>query len=107
MHGSATGTYEDPSKKKQGRSVFVEVNDSMTSFDAGSSKEGLASSRVLGSEEDMNTSSVSWEAIASRQVLSLYQGLETKNLQSFISHVAMARASASMDCNGLLIVLRQ
>jgi len=25
----------------------------MASFDAGSSKEGLASSRVLGSEEDM------------------------------------------------------
>ncbi|XP_050381636.1 peroxisomal adenine nucleotide carrier 1-like isoform X2 [Argentina anserina] len=28
---------------------------------------------------------VFWEAISTRQVLSLYQGLETKNLQSFIS----------------------
>ncbi|KAJ6981802.1 hypothetical protein NC653_025028 [Populus alba x Populus x berolinensis] len=32
-----------------------------------------------------NISDVFWEAIASRQVLSLYQGLGTKNLQSFIS----------------------
>ncbi|KAL6142638.1 hypothetical protein ACLB2K_060915 [Fragaria x ananassa] len=32
-----------------------------------------------------NLSDVFWEAISSRQVLSLYQGLETKNLQSFIS----------------------
>jgi len=28
---------------------------------------------------------VLWEAISTRQVLSLYQGLGTKNLQSFIS----------------------
>ncbi|KAK4856409.1 hypothetical protein QYF36_017149 [Acer negundo] len=32
-----------------------------------------------------NISDVLWEAIATRQVLSLYQGLGTKNLQSFIS----------------------
>ncbi|KAE8723855.1 Peroxisomal adenine nucleotide carrier 1 [Hibiscus syriacus] len=32
-----------------------------------------------------NTSAVLWEAIANGQVLSLYQGLGTKNLQSFIS----------------------
>ncbi|KAK9919803.1 hypothetical protein M0R45_028380 [Rubus argutus] len=32
-----------------------------------------------------NLSDVFWEAISTRQVLSLYQGLETKNLQSFIS----------------------
>jgi hypothetical protein len=33
--------------------VLVEFNDSMDSFDAGSSKEGFASSGVLGSEEGM------------------------------------------------------
>lgn len=32
-----------------------------------------------------NLSDVLWEAIRKRQVLSLYQGLGTKNLQSFIS----------------------
>lgn len=32
-----------------------------------------------------NLSDVLWEAISTRQVLSLYQGLGTKNLQSFIS----------------------
>ncbi|XP_016690992.2 uncharacterized protein [Gossypium hirsutum] len=32
-----------------------------------------------------NTADVLWEAIANGQVLSLYQGLGTKNLQSFIS----------------------
>lgn len=32
-----------------------------------------------------NISDVLWEAISTRQVLSLYQGLGTKNLQSFIS----------------------
>lgn len=32
-----------------------------------------------------NLSDVLWEAISRRQVLSLYQGLGTKNLQSFIS----------------------
>jgi hypothetical protein len=31
---------------------FVEVNDSITSFDLGSSKAGFASSRVLGYEEE-------------------------------------------------------
>ncbi|KAL7209974.1 hypothetical protein ACSBR1_031528 [Camellia fascicularis] len=32
----------------------------------------------------LNTSDVFWEAISNHQVLSLYQGLETKNLQSVI-----------------------
>lgn len=32
-----------------------------------------------------NILDVLWEAISSRQILSLYQGLGTKNLQSFIS----------------------
>ena len=32
-----------------------------------------------------NLSDVLWEAISTRQVLSLYQGLGTKNLQSFIA----------------------
>jgi hypothetical protein len=32
---------------------FVEVNDSIASFDVGSSKAGFASSRVLGYEEDI------------------------------------------------------
>lgn len=32
-----------------------------------------------------NLSDVLWEAISKRQVLSLYQGLGTKNLQSFIA----------------------
>lgn len=32
-----------------------------------------------------NISDVFWEAISTRQVLSLYQGLGTKNFQSFIS----------------------
>lgn len=32
-----------------------------------------------------NLSDVLWEAISNRQVLSLYQGLGTKNLQSFIA----------------------
>lgn len=32
-----------------------------------------------------NLSDVLWEAISKREVLSLYQGLGTKNLQSFIS----------------------
>lgn len=32
-----------------------------------------------------NISDVFWEAISSGQILSLYQGLGTKNLQSFIS----------------------
>lgn len=38
-----------------------------------------------GSGLHRNLSDVFWEAISTRQVLSLYQGLETKNLQSFIS----------------------
>ncbi|KAL8486346.1 hypothetical protein ACS0TY_023150 [Phlomoides rotata] len=33
----------------------------------------------------MNISDVLWEAISNRQVLSLYQGLGTKNFQSFVS----------------------
>jgi hypothetical protein len=32
-----------------------------------------------------NLSDVLWEAISNRQILSLYQGLGTKNLQSFFS----------------------
>lgn len=32
-----------------------------------------------------NLSDVFWEAISTRQVLSLYQGLGTKNLQSFVA----------------------
>lgn len=32
-----------------------------------------------------NISDVLWEAVSTNQVLSLYQGLGTKNLQSFIS----------------------
>lgn len=32
-----------------------------------------------------NISDVLWEAISTRQIFSLYQGLGTKNLQSFIS----------------------
>lgn len=39
----------------------------------------------FGSGLYRNLSDVFWEAISTRQVLSLYQGLETKNLQSFIS----------------------
>ncbi|XP_072977166.1 peroxisomal adenine nucleotide carrier 1-like [Typha angustifolia] len=38
-----------------------------------------------GSQKYRNLSDVLWEAISSNQVLSLYQGLGTKNLQSFIS----------------------
>lgn len=34
---------------------------------------------------DRNISDVLWEAISNRQVLSLYQGLGTKNFQSFVS----------------------
>lgn len=32
-----------------------------------------------------NLSDVFWEAVQKRQILSLYQGLKTKNIQSFIS----------------------
>ncbi|XP_058077715.1 peroxisomal adenine nucleotide carrier 1-like [Magnolia sinica] len=38
-----------------------------------------------GHQKYRNLSDVLWEAISNRQVLSLYQGLGTKNLQSFIS----------------------
>ncbi|XVF31319.1 hypothetical protein REPUB_Repub16aG0135500 [Reevesia pubescens] len=38
-----------------------------------------------GQRKYRNLSDVLWEAISTRQVLSLYQGLGTKNLQSFIS----------------------
>ncbi|KAI4349985.1 hypothetical protein L6164_010518 [Bauhinia variegata] len=41
--------------------------------------------RVLGKQKYRNLSDVLWEAISNRQLLSLYQGLGTKNLQSFIS----------------------
>ncbi|XP_040938072.1 peroxisomal adenine nucleotide carrier 1 [Gossypium hirsutum] len=38
-----------------------------------------------GQRKYRNLSDVLWEAISNRQVLSLYQGLGTKNLQSFIA----------------------
>ncbi|KAM1994590.1 hypothetical protein ACFX16_010769 [Malus domestica] len=41
--------------------------------------------RGNGQAKYRNLSDVFWEAISTRQVLSLYQGLETKNLQSFIA----------------------
>ncbi|KAK0607823.1 hypothetical protein LWI29_021157 [Acer saccharum] len=41
--------------------------------------------RAQNHQKYRNISDVLWEAIATRQVLSLYQGLGTKNLQSFIS----------------------
>ncbi|XP_028770908.1 peroxisomal adenine nucleotide carrier 1 [Neltuma alba] len=44
-----------------------------------------AEARAHGHQKYRNLSDVLWEAISSRQVLSLYQGLGTKNLQSFIS----------------------
>ncbi|XP_039127427.1 peroxisomal adenine nucleotide carrier 1-like [Dioscorea cayenensis subsp. rotundata] len=41
--------------------------------------------RSHGQQKYRNLSDVLWEAISNRQILSLYQGLGTKNLQSFIS----------------------
>ncbi|KAL5701785.1 NAD(+) salvage pathway protein [Ranunculus cassubicifolius] len=41
--------------------------------------------RVHGLTKYRKLSDVLWEAISNRQILSLYQGLGTKNLQSFIS----------------------
>lgn len=41
--------------------------------------------RSDGKQKYRNLSDVLWEAISSHQVLSLYQGLGTKNLQSFVS----------------------
>ncbi|KAJ0033954.1 hypothetical protein Pint_24875 [Pistacia integerrima] len=41
--------------------------------------------RAQHQQKYRNISDVLWEAISTRQVLSLYQGLGTKNLQSFIS----------------------
>ncbi|KAL6998747.1 Peroxisomal adenine nucleotide carrier 2 [Sarracenia purpurea var. burkii] len=41
--------------------------------------------RIHNHRKYRNISDVFWEAISNRQVLSLYQGLVTKNLQSFIS----------------------
>ncbi|CAA3008792.1 peroxisomal adenine nucleotide carrier 1 [Olea europaea subsp. europaea] len=41
--------------------------------------------RAHGRRRYRNLSDVLWEAISSNQVLSLYQGLGTKNLQSFIA----------------------
>lgn len=41
--------------------------------------------RTQNHQKYRNLSDVLWEAISTRQVLSLYQGLGTKNLQSFIS----------------------
>lgn len=44
-----------------------------------------AEARTDGRQKYRNLSDVLWEAISNRQVLSLYQGLGTKNLQSFIA----------------------
>lgn len=44
-----------------------------------------AEARADGRQKYRNLSDVLWEAISNRQVLSLYQGLGTKNLQSFIA----------------------
>ncbi|CAL0318259.1 unnamed protein product [Lupinus luteus] len=44
-----------------------------------------AEARSHGLQKYKNLSDVLWEAISTRQLLSLYQGLGTKNLQSFIS----------------------
>ncbi|XVE62990.1 hypothetical protein DITRI_Ditri06bG0163900 [Diplodiscus trichospermus] len=44
-----------------------------------------AEAQAHGQQKYRNLSDVFWEAISTRQVLSLYQGLGTKNLQSFIS----------------------
>ncbi|OVA05495.1 Mitochondrial carrier protein [Macleaya cordata] len=44
-----------------------------------------AENRVQGQQRYRNLSDVLWEAISTHQVLSLYQGLGIKNLQSFIS----------------------
>lgn len=41
--------------------------------------------RAFNQQKYRNISDVFWEAISTRQVLSLYQGLGTKNFQSFIS----------------------
>lgn len=41
--------------------------------------------RARHQQKYRNISDVLWEAVSTRQVLSLYQGLGTKNLQSFIS----------------------
>ncbi|KAF3789769.1 Peroxisomal adenine nucleotide carrier 1 [Nymphaea thermarum] len=41
--------------------------------------------RAAGSQKYRNLLDVLWEAISTRQVLSLYQGLGTKNLQSFVA----------------------
>ncbi|KEH22356.1 peroxisomal adenine nucleotide carrier protein [Medicago truncatula] len=44
-----------------------------------------AEARSKGNRKYKNLSDVLWEAISNRQILSLYQGLGTKNLQSFFS----------------------
>ncbi|XP_006375763.1 peroxisomal adenine nucleotide carrier 1 isoform X2 [Populus trichocarpa] len=44
-----------------------------------------AEARDHGQQKYRNLTDVLWEAISTRQVLSLYQGLGTKNLQSFFS----------------------
>lgn len=44
-----------------------------------------AEARSHGNQKYKHLSDVLWEAISTRQVFSLYQGLGTKNLQSFIS----------------------
>ncbi|KAJ6928795.1 peroxisomal adenine nucleotide carrier 1-like [Populus alba x Populus x berolinensis] len=44
-----------------------------------------AEARAHGQQKYRKLTDVLWEAISTRQVLSLYQGIGTKNLQSFIS----------------------
>ncbi|KAK3200272.1 hypothetical protein Dsin_023687 [Dipteronia sinensis] len=44
-----------------------------------------AEARAHGQQKYRNLSDVFWEAISTGQVVSLYQGLGTKNLQSFVS----------------------
>ncbi|ERN03098.1 hypothetical protein AMTRI_Chr02g220990 [Amborella trichopoda] len=41
--------------------------------------------QAAGHQKYRNLSDVLWEAVSTRQILSLYQGLGTKNLQSFIA----------------------
>lgn len=44
-----------------------------------------AEARARGQQKYRHLSDVLWEAVSKRQILSLYQGLGTKNLQSFVS----------------------
>ncbi|THU66016.1 hypothetical protein C4D60_Mb05t09770 [Musa balbisiana] len=53
--------------------------------------------RSHGQRKYRNLSDVLWEAISKRQFFSLYQGLGTKNLQSFISQFPLDTASSRMQ----------